>query len=102
MNPSLACVGTIGIVSKTSRERISEEAVIIVCTKNWISSIFMLFIELLGDHLGQDCLCPPPHMWSVQNYPLSVLAERATPIPHSLTAQSHTKMRVVFLEAMDT
>ena len=75
------------MVSKTSRGRISEEADIIVCTKNWISSIFMLFIGLLGDHLGQDfftCFCPPPHMLSVQNYPLSVLVERATPILQSL------------------
>ena len=40
----------------------------------------------IESHLGQNFsrLCPLWHTRSVRNYPISVLAERATPIPHSL------------------
>ena len=43
------------------------------------------------------CLCPLRHTRLVRNYPLSVLAERATPIPHSLSF-SHTSYILTILE----
>ena len=39
-------------------------------------------------------LCPIQHTRSVRNYPTSVSAERATPIPHSLRNNLHWNLRI--------
>ena len=49
-------------------------------------------------HLGQafcTCLCPLRHMRSAQNYPTSASAERATPIPHSLSFNDQMNARQI-------